>query len=404
MDRADYDIVIVGAGIAGGALARALVAQGWRLCLIEAGELRGLSPPVDQGVAGFDARVSALTPASTALLDRLDAWQAVAAARSCPYRHMHVWDADGSGAIDFDCSELGADRLGTIVENRLITGALADLLLSDNRLELRTQRRVVELLRNDAGRPGLVLDDGSELSCELLVGADGALSKLRTLGGFQTREWDYGHQALVCTVETERSHAATAWQRFLSTGPLAFLPLPESAGRHFCSIVWSLEQDEAERVLALDDSAFRSALAEALEHRLGDVLDASPRISHPLRQRHAVDYVQPGLALVGDAAHTLHPLAGQGINLGLQDIAVLAEELEAAAARGDSPGDLAVLRRYQRRRKGENLLMMAAMDGFKRLFGARSLPLRWLRNEGMRLVGDATPLKRRIMRHAMGVR
>ena len=404
MDRSDHDIVVVGAGIAGSALAVALAAQGWRVCLVEARELvTDLAVP-GEGVCGFDPRVSALTPASVILLDSLDAWAAIAAARSCAYRHMHVWDAEGSGAIDFDCAELGADQLGTIVENRLITGALAARLVAEAGIDLRTPRRVSELHRDPSGRPRLALDDGSEVSGGLVVGADGALSRLRELGDFTTREWDYGHHALACTVETEHHHRWTAWQRFLDSGPLAFLPLPSRDDRHYCSIVWSLEPSLAERVTALDEDAFCGELGAAIEYRLGGILASSPRLSFPLRQRHAVDYVQPGLALVGDAAHTIHPLAGQGINLGLQDVNALAGELAVAARRGESPGELAVLRRYQRRRKGENLLMMAAMDGFKQLFGARALPVRWLRNEGMRLVGRAAPLKRRIMRHAMGVR
>ena len=232
---------------------------------------------------------------------------------------------------------------------------------------------------------------------------DEALSQLRKLAGLRTREWDYGHHALVCTVETEKPHCGVAHQRFLSAGPLAFLPLASRAGRNYCSIVWSVESAPAQELLALGDEEFKQQLGLAIEHRLGAILACSDRIGFPLRQRHAIDYVQPGLALVGDAAHTIHPLAGQGINLGLQDVAVLAQELLAAHQQGAALGSLAVLQRYQRRRKGENLLMMAAMDGFKRLFAEQALPVRWLRNTGMNLVGGNGPLKRRLMRHAMGI-
>ena len=189
----------------------------------------------------------------------------------------------------------------------------------------------------------------------------------------------------------------------VTTGPLAFLPLPGEDGRHYCSIVWSLREALVDDLLALDSPAFCGALEQAFEGRLGRVLDCAPRFAFPLRQRHAIDYVQAGVALVGDAAHTIHPLAGQGINLGLQDVDVLAQEVLAGHARGLNPGQLALLRRYQRRRKGENLLMMAAMDGFKALFEQQALPLRWLRNAGMRGVGRIGPLKQQLIRHAMGV-
>jgi 2-octaprenylphenol hydroxylase len=220
---------------------------------------------------------------------------------------------------------------------------------------------------------------------------------------FTTRESDYGHRAIVTTVEVEHSHQDTCWQRFLASGPLAFLPLPGADGRHYCSIVWSLQEDLVDDLLALDDAAFCVALECAFEGRLGDVLACARRAAFPLRQRHAIDYVQAGVALVADAAHTIHPLAGQGINLGLQDVAVLAREVLAGHTLGSSPGELALLKRYQRQRKGENLVMMAAMDGFKAMFEQQALPLRWLRNAGMRGIGRIAPLKQQIIRHAMGV-
>ena len=247
------------------------------------------------------------------------------------------------------------------------------------------------------------LENGAVLEADLLVAADGAMSRVRDMLQFTTREWDYGHRAIVTTAQVEHSHQETCWQRFLTSGPLAFLPLPGEGSHHYCSIVWSVQDDLSEHLMGLDDDAFSAELESAIEGRLGKVLGCSRRFAFPLRQRHAVDYVQAGVALVADAAHTIHPLAGQGINLGLQDVAVLAEEILAGHARGLSPGQLALLRRYQRRRKGENLLMMAAMDGFKALFEQQALPLRWLRNAGMRSVGQMGPLKQQLIRRAMGV-
>lgn len=406
-----FDVVVVGAGIAGSALAVALAGRGLNLALVEAQPLRTDDLPQALDVDAFDPRVSALTPRSRRFLDELGAWQAIAAYRSCAYRHMTVWDAEGTGQIEFDCRDVDASELGHIVENRAIVFPLVQHLLAAPDITVFNPRTLQACERQVDDSHVLTLDDGAQLRAPLVVAADGALSPLRSMTGFATREWDYGHRAIVATVQHERDHQHTAWQRFLPSGPLALLPLPgEGQGdgpgegdKHFCSIVWSVEEALAEDIVALDDAGFREELERASEGRLGAFLATSKRFAFPLRQRHAVDYVQPGLALVADAAHTIHPLAGQGINLGLADVAVLAQELLAATDKGQSPGDLDVLRRYQRQRKSDNLLMMAAMDGFKRLFEADALPLRWLRNAGMRGVNAAAPAKIQLMRHAMGL-
>jgi 2-octaprenylphenol hydroxylase len=305
--------------------------------------------------------------------------------------------------VEFDRSEVGAPALGDIVENRAIVAALLPLIEAAGDITALSPASLETCVRIEDERLQLTLADGDVVETKLLVAADGALSAVRSLMGFQTREWDYGHRGLVATVEFANSHQSTAWQRFMPTGPLALLPLNGPPGRHFCSIVWSMDEHLVDDLLALDDAAFCLELERASERRLGAVLGCSSRAAFPLRQRHAVDYVQPGVALIGDAAHTIHPLAGQGINLGLQDVAVLAEEILAGVATGASPGQIELLRRYQRRRKGENLLMMAAMDGLKRLFEQDALPVRWLRNAGMRGVNRMSPLKQQLMRHAMGV-
>jgi 2-octaprenylphenol hydroxylase len=404
MSSPDFDIIVVGAGIAGGALLRSLLGSGLRLALVEANPIASGWPVKNSGVAGFDSRVSAITPASARALDALGVWEQVRESRACAYRHMQVWDAEGTGSIEFDAAQLDVPALGHIVENSLLTAALLEDIDQADEVTLFNPARLQDLRRDDLQRPLLQLEDGREISGHLLVAADGALSRIRELADFHTREWDYGHQALVATVQTEAFHHGTAYQRFLATGPLALLPLSSQGDEHFCSVVWSCEPELAAQLLQQDDDEFCSELALATERRLGNMLSVSPRFSFPLRQRHAVNYVQAGIALVGDAAHTIHPLAGQGINLGLQDVQVLAEEILAARERGLQPGELVVLQRYQRRRKSDNLLMMAAMDGFKRLFAQRQLPLRWLRNSGMRLVDKSGPLKAQLMRHAMGIR
>jgi 2-octaprenylphenol hydroxylase len=247
----------------------------------------------------------------------------------------------------------------------------------------------------------LQLAEGGALSAGLVVGADGAQSRLRQLAALPVREWSYGQRAIVATVAVDGHHRFTAWQRFTDSGPLAFLPL--SADGRLCSIVWSQEDAEAERLMALDDDAFRAALGRAFEQRLGEITACSRRVCLPLQQRHAIDYVRPGLALVADAAHTIHPLAGQGINLGIQDVAALAEEVRRGVARGLSPGHEEVLSRYQRRRKPGNLAMMAGMEGFKHLFGHREPAVRWLRNQGLQRMDGLPGLKARVIRHAMGL-
>lgn len=397
------DVAIVGAGIAGSALALGLSGHGLSVALIEAQPLATGQLPAGLELEDFDPRVVALNPRSQALLEQWGAWQGVADYRSCAYRHMTVWDADGTGAIDFDCSDVGAAALGHIVENRALVRSLLARLRAAADVRLLAPERLQACSRSGAGAMLLELESGARLRAGLVVAADGALSRVRELLEFRSREWDYGHHAIVATVQVEHDHAATAWQRFLPTGPLAFLPLPGTAGVHYCSLVWSIDSARVEGLMDLAEEEFCGALGRAFEHRLGKVLACSRRYSFPLRQRHALDYVQPGAALVADAAHTIHPLAGQGINLGLQDVAVLAEELLQARQRGEAPGNLAVLKRYQRRRKGENLAMMVAMDGFKRLFEQPALPLRWLRNAGMRGVNRARPLKQRLMQQAMGV-
>ncbi len=398
-----YDIAIVGAGMVGAALACALGDTGLRVALIEARAPASQWPAPPRGVVDFDPRVSALTPASRDWLDTLGVWSPIEAYGVGTYRHMRVWDAEGTGAIGFDADQVNQPALGYIVENRVATAALLQRLAALPAVHLLAPESLQTLTPEGDGYR-LELASGAVLQASLLVAADGGRSEVRRQAGVPVREWDYGHHAIVTTVACERPHAATAWQRFLPEGPLAFLPLADIDGdARYCSIVWSAVSERAEALMQLSDTAFCRELGAAFEHRLGAVTACSTRFSFPLQQRHATRYVQPGLALVGDAAHTIHPLAGQGANLGLSDAAVLAGEIRRAVARGLDPGLEAVLLRYQRRRKGDNLGMMLGMEGFKRLFEQDHLALRWARNAGMRWLDQCAPLKRRIARKAMGL-
>ena len=416
MSVLDYDIVIVGAGMAGSALACALNAaaggrSALRIALVEARPLRSGMPPCEFSIDGFDARVSALTMSSRRWLESLDLWSGIVEQRSCVFTGMQVWDAEGTGKIAFDAAEVRAPALGHIVENRVITSALLRHVRTQSAVHLYDNCTVQRLqlacddVESQFGNTAVVeLSNGDQLHSALVVAADGADSPLRGMADLALREWDYQHDAIVCTVLVEKPHRHTARQRFTPQGPLAFLPLPSGGGdQHYCSIVWSQTRAAAAETLALDDAAFCHALSEAFERRLGAVSAVSRRFCFPLRQRHAVDYVKPGFALVADAAHTIHPLAGQGINLGLADVAALAECVGAAHQRGQPLGDIARLRQYQRQRKGDNLAMMAAVEGFKRAFEPQPLPLRWLRNRGMHFLDGQRGIKRRIIRYAMGI-
>ena len=405
------DILVVGGGLIGTAMALGLEKQGWQVILVEAAKAEELiaAPGLATSVDTFEPRVSALSVASQRLLERLGGWPGAdaageAAIRCCPYRRMLVWDGDGTGRIQFEAAEMQVPALGVIVENRLVVRSLFRAALASS-LQVIDGARVSGWWEEGSQR-GIRLADGRRIAATLTVAADGAGSRLRQWVGLPTREWDYEQQAIVCTVETVQHHDHTAWQRFSRTGPLAFLPLAcDSAERsgHFSSIVWSQDNPEARRLMALDDASFRAALEQAIEKQLGAVRAVSRRFAFPLRQRHAKDYVRPGLALVGDAAHTIHPLAGQGANLGFGDVRVLLDELGRARSRNLAPDADILLARYQRRRKGENLAMMAAMEGFKTLFSRDELPLRWLRNTGMRWLDGTDVIKRRIAAEAMGL-
>ncbi|GAC1031582.1 2-octaprenyl-3-methyl-6-methoxy-1,4-benzoquinol hydroxylase [Pseudomonas sp. No.21] len=392
------DLIIVGAGMVGSALGLALKDSGLEIILIDGSPLS--IKPFD-AEASFEPRVSALSAASQRILQRLGAWEGVAARRASPYGEMQVWDGSGTGNIHFSAASVHAEVLGHIVENRVIQEALLEPL-HDSGVGLLPNARL-ERLRRSGDDWLLTLVDGRELRAPLVIAADGANSAVRRLAGCATREWDYLHHAIVTSVRCEQPHRRTAWQRFTDDGPLAFLPLDRQGDEHWCSIVWSTTPEQATRLMALDDEAFRVELGKAFEHRLGRIEASDPRLCIPLRQRHAKRYVEPGLALVGDAAHTIHPLAGQGVNLGFLDAAVLAEVLLHAHGRGERLADERVLSRFERRRMPHNLGMMAAMEGFQRLFQADPLPLRWLRNAGLDLVDGLPEAKALFVRQALGL-
>jgi 2-octaprenylphenol hydroxylase len=388
-----YDVVIAGGGMVGAALACALGNSRLRVALVEGVPLTRIRPGTDTGL-----RVSAISRASQRIFDAVGCWDRIKAWRVSPFREMQVWDAAGPGQVHFDSATTGEALLGWIIENQVIQYALLERSRAFDNVELLCPAALSLASLADDG-VHLQLEDGRAFYARLLVGADGANSRVRHWAQIDTDGWGYDQKALVATVRTEKFHQETAWQRFLPTGPLAFLPLYD--GR--CSIVWSTTPGHGEKLLTMDAADFAVALAEAIEWRLGAIAEVGARAAYPLRLQHARTYVKRRVAVIGDAAHVIHPLAGQGVNLGLLDAAALAEVILDAVATGRDMGSLKVLRRYERWRKGENLLMLGIMDGFKRVFGSTLPPVRLLRNLGLNLTDVATPVKNLITRRAMGL-
>lgn len=393
-----YDVAIIGGGMVGASLALSLSQSSLRMIVIDQ---QSLKPQPIKTNAPYSARVSALTEASTQFFSRMGAWELMQSQRVSPYRHMHVWDGEGTGEISFDAKSVGCSTLGHIVENQVIRQALLKGLVGSGVKRLDSEGSM-DFRQVESGHE-ISFEDGSVIHTRLLVGADGAESRVRKWTGIPSSQKDCLHHAVVTTVETEQPHQGTAWQVFLDSGPLAILPLPDQNGKHYCSIVWSLLPDRADEIMLQDETAFCQTLTRAFESRLGQVVKADERFRYPLRHRHAKQYHRNGVVLVGDAAHTIHPLAGQGVNLGLQDVQALSEELLRAHHRNDEIAGDHILSRYQRRRRGANITMMAVMDGFQHLFNANDIAVRWLRNTGLNITNHSGLVKTQLVKRAMGL-
>jgi 2-octaprenylphenol hydroxylase len=422
----DFDFLIVGGGITGCVMASLLVsrklAAPGRVAVIANGAVPAAVPVVAD--SEWDLRVFALSRASQRLLTICGAWQLLPTQKFNAYERMCVWDArgghplgghplggtprggelQGPGSLSFDCAELGEPNLGYIAEGRSLQTQCHRAALAAGVAFLDAGIQAIEV---DEAHVHLSLSDGRELQGQLLIAADGADSTARKLLGIETAGHAYHQDALVAHVRTAKSHRNTAWQRFLPTGPLAFLPLPD--GRS--SIVWSTARPEARRLRSLDAAAFGAELDLASAEVLGSCEVTTPIASFPLRLQYALDYARPRAVLVGDAAHAVHPLAGQGLNLGLLDCAVLAEvlggDLNGAGSvdLGSSVrfGEHKLLRRYERRRKSENLLAATAFDGLERLFSSDNPALARLRIAGLGAVGRVPFIKREFATRALGL-
>ena len=394
-----FDIVIVGGGITGLAAAALLARSGQqealRVTLVDAAARPRFDPAAD-----VQLRVSAIATGSADLLDTLGAWQHIVSTRSCAYEHMRVWDAadevDGPSTLRFDADEFAIPHLGFIVENQLVQDALLRIL-DRSEVNLRFSCPIKSFDR-DGERVALTLEDGRAIDCDLVIAADGAGSFVRNAAGIEVSRMPYAQTAFVTHLQPERDHGRTARQRFLADGPLGMLPLED--GR--ISIVWSTTPASADRAMSASDDELGDMLTDASDYVLGNLAVAGPRGTFPLVAQHARNYVLPRLALIGDAAHAVHPLAGQGANLGLQDAQALSRVIEQATANGEHPGDRPVLRRYERARKGANATMMHFMTVLNRLFASDSATVGELRRAGMRLFNVSGPVRERAVRVALG--
>jgi len=388
-----YDVAIVGAGMVGLTAALALADGGMSVLVVEQRQ-----PPDEPGERP-DLRVSAINRSAQTLFERLGVWPEIDRRRAASYTAMEVWDKDSFGKIRFDCRQVFQEDLGHIVENRVIQLALLERVRRHAGITLLQPAQCHHLV---AGEQGGVLTFAEQLPCSarLIVAADGAESWVRSQLKVPLTSWDYDHHALVATIRTELPHGGIARQIFTSEGPLAFLPLWEP---NLCSIVWSLPPQRANELLAADADRFNKLLTIAFDSRLGLCHLESERLAFVLKMRYAHDFAGPGFALIGDAAHTIHPLAGLGVNLGLMDAAALAEVLLAAQRQGDSLADPRVLGRYARWRKAEAVKLIAAMEALKLTFSGRHPAKMLLRDLGLRLVDQLPPLKNAFIEQAMGL-
>ena len=397
----EFNILVAGAGMVGLTIALRLAQSKTNdqlnISVVDAGR----RPEFTLG-RDVSLRVSAIASGTASLLARIGAWDAIADTRACPYRDMKVWDATGSvegpETLRFEAAEFAVSQLGFIVENILLQDSLLAVLDSTNvSINFETP---IKSVKKCGDRYVVEYGDGKTMTPELLIGADGASSFVRNSAGITVKSWKYPQTAFVTHLQPELNHRNTAWQRFLTNGPVALLPLDD--GR--VSTVWTTTPEQAEMLSKAPDGQMESLLTEATDSVLGNLTASGPRGSFPLKSQHADRYVLDGLALVGDAAHAVHPLAGQGANLGLADAEALSNVIAEALAASEHPGDFPILRRYERERKAANKTMLHFIDGLNRLFSSESTPLARLRGAGMALFNKSGPIREHAVQVALGIR
>ncbi|WP_163936970.1 FAD-dependent monooxygenase [Paraferrimonas sp. SM1919] len=384
-----FDLIINGGGMVGAAVAVGAAKLGFKVAIIEANPAKDFDPN-----SPMDLRVSAISVASEQLLTQLGAWPSINSMRTCPYLGLETWERNENVKTAFRAEEVGASHLGHIIENRVIVLALWQQF-ADHSITPFTHTSINQINRNK-GVVEITLASGEQLTAPLLVAADGANSYVRHWAGIGISGWDYGHHCMLININTEQGQQDTTWQQFTPTGPKALLPLPGNKA----SLVWYDSPATIKQLQQLNPRQLQSQIAQIFPNKLGqfEVVDYA---SFPLTRRHAQRYFIDNVVLLGDAAHTINPLAGQGVNLGFKDVAVLLQELEKVAA--EQLGDTAWLQRYQDRRYKDNLLMMSAMDVFYKGFKIQTGPLPMLRNMLLKLANHSGPIKKQVLKYAMGL-
>lgn len=394
----DYDIIISGGGMVGLALALAAAKFDLRAKVIEQQPL----PPVTKPDGEFAPRVSAINHASERLLTQLNAWQRIPKHRRSLYQHMNVWDGLGQGTIGFSADHVQANHLGHIIENDEIVYALWQAANEHPNVDISESDRIVDWQQTDTN-VSVTTERSSVFTAKVLVGCDGKRSVLRTQSSIEQWSWDYHHTAIVSTVRHENPHNQTASQVFLESGPLALLPLESpDPTEHVSSLVWSAKRTRAEALMALPDDEFLAELNHAFERRFGGCLSVDRRFAFPLTAQQAKTYRDGRLIILGDAAHSIHPLAGLGVNLGFLDAATLADVWQKAHSQDIDIGHDWVARRFQRQRQTHNLAVGALMEGLKRLFDTQAALPVIARNAGLNLFNQSSILKRPLILGALG--
>lgn len=403
----DYDILIAGGGLVGASLACALAnpdsrPSGLRIGVVEAVPYRADNQP------SFDERTLALAYGSRRIFEGLGVWADIEALGAAPIERIHVSDRGRAGFTRMDCRDEQLPALGYVVATRVLGQALWQRLSRLDGVDVLCPRRITDL-HIDADSARLNLRDEREaettLSTRLVVAADGGQSSLRRLAGIKTFDSDYGQSAIIANVLSEKPHANQAYERFTESGPLAILPMCDDTNSHGnrSAIVWTVATKDVERMMAMDDEAFIDGLQSRFGQRLGRFIQAGERQSYPLRLQQAREHVRPRLALIGNAAHTLHPIAGQGFNLGLRDVAALSQVLVDALRDGREPGALNVLKEYASWRRRDHLRVIAFTDSMVRTFSNTFGPLVLARNLGLMAADMLPPVKRLLTRQAMGL-
>jgi 2-octaprenyl-3-methyl-6-methoxy-1,4-benzoquinol hydroxylase len=392
-----FDFAVIGAGIVGSCAALSLARAGYRVALVEAHEPKFWSEETP------DLRVVALAADNQKLLDTCGVWKKIADRRAQTYSDMRVWDAAAGNVLHLSASQQARESLGWIIENNNIADALWQAIKLENRIQCFCPDKLESIEQENSVT--LKLKSGDIIKAGLVLGADGASSKVRELLGLKSDKKDYGQRGVVAYVKTERAHENTAWQRFLPTGPLAFLPFSDGQ----CSIVWTLPNEDAERLLQCDEEIFCRELTRAFDARLGNVLEVSPRAAFPLQRQLSKEMLQGRVALIGDAAHTVHPLAGQGVNLGLRDVSALLDLLgEAKSSPENSRQKNEVLisqhqlERWSRQRISENAVAAYSFEAINRVFSNDEVLPSLLRGHAFGIANAFAPIKRFLLKQAAG--